>query len=77
MTRKRWTLVIGLAAVSSPAGAQPDSANRSIPASGARVRVVNTVLKKSQLNGRLVRWAGDTVMVASGGAREQVLVLEP
>lgn len=76
MTRKHWTLVIGLAAVSSPAGAQPDSANRSIPAPGARVRVVNTVLKKSQLNGRLVRWVGDTVVVASGRPSEQRLVLE-
>jgi hypothetical protein len=40
------------------------------------VRVVNTVLKKSQLNGRLVRWVGDSVVVTSGRAREQVLLLE-
>jgi hypothetical protein len=76
MTLKPWTLLVGFAAVSSPAGAQPDSLALSIPTSGARIRVVNTVLKKSQWNGRLVRWVGDTVVVTSGRAREQVLLLE-
>lgn len=60
----------------SPADAQSGTPATSRPANGARVRVVNTPLKKSQLNGRLVRWVGDTVVVASGDAREQRLVLE-